>query len=519
MLIAAVLTAAGCGGGTSGGAPSSGGGTSTGGTTSNPTLVSIDATPNNPTIEVGTQVRLTITGHLSDGTSTSSLQPPYFTSSQPAVAAVDSAGNVSALAVGSTTITVTDTTFTTTATITVTPGLAAVTYLYTFGSVPADGVQPANLIQASDGNFYGTAMDGGTGTAPCLGTQGSCGAIFSVSAIGVESVLYSFGANSSDGFWPTELIQARDGNFYGTTVDGGNFGVGTFFKMTPQGSVTILYSFGASASDGITPLVLLEGPDGNFYGITSTGGANSCVQTPGGTNNCGTVFKITPSGVETILYSFGANTSDGVEPNGLMLANDGNLYGTTGTGGANACGSLMLPYDCGTVFKLTLDGTESILFSFGGDPLNGSSPHGQAPQGVLLQASDGSLYGATSGGGANGLNCGIVYKMTLDGTQSVLYSFGSSTGDGCYPSSLIQASDGNFYGTTGSGGAFGGDLMGTAFKITPFGTETVLYSFGPLDLGPSQPHGLLQGIDGNFYGLTTYTTSGFGSLFKLSLTH
>ena len=128
------------------------------------------------------------------------------------------------------------------------------------------------------------------------------------------------------------------------------------------------------------------------------------------------------------------------------------------------------------------------------------------------------MYGATASGGANGLNCGIIYKMTLTGTESVLYSFGSSPGDGCYPSSLIQGSDGNFYGTTGSGGAFGGDLAGTAFEVTPAGVETVLYSFGPLTIAASQPHGLLQGIDGNFYGLTTYSTSGAGALFKLALT-
>jgi uncharacterized protein YjdB len=135
----------------------------TGGSSANPVLVSIDATPANPSLKVGTQAKLTITGHLSDGTTTLSIAPPFFSSSAPTVAPVDQAGNVSALAVGSATITVTDNSFTTTTTITVTPGLASVRYLYTFGSIPSDGVQPAGFIQASDGNFYGSTIAGGQG--------------------------------------------------------------------------------------------------------------------------------------------------------------------------------------------------------------------------------------------------------------------------------------------------------------------------------------------------------------------
>jgi uncharacterized repeat protein (TIGR03803 family) len=523
MFMVALLCLAGCGGGggSTSGTTGGNGGMNTGGSSTNAVLVSIDTTPANPSLAVGKQVKLIITGHLSDGTTTSSVAPPFFSSSAPTVAPVDQAGNVSALAIGSTTITVTVNAITTTTIVTVTAGLASVSYLYSFGLVQSDGVQPAGFIQASDGNFYGSTMAGGAGNA-CSDMEGSCGAIFKMTPAGNETVLYSFGANISDGYWPDGLIQASDGNFYGTTVDGGTYGYGTFFKLTLDGVETLLYSFGASPSDGITPLGLVAGSDGNFYGITSTGGANSCVQTPGAGNNCGTVFKLTPAGVETILYNFGANATDGVEPNGLILANDGNLYGTTASGGTNACGDLPgETSDCGTLFKVTLDGSETVLFSFGGDPLNGSSPHGSAPQGVLFQGSDGNLYGATVSGGANGLGCGVVYRMTLTGTESVLYSFGSSNPDGCGPNGLIQGADGNFYGTTSSGGAFGGDLAGIAYELTPAGVETVLYSFGPLNIAPSQPHGLLQGSDGNFYGLTTYSFpgSGAGSVFRLVLTH
>jgi uncharacterized repeat protein (TIGR03803 family) len=324
----------------------------------------------------------------------------------------------------------------------------------------------------------------------------------------------------SDGFRPNApLIQASDGNFYGTTAEGGTYGGGTVFKMTPGGVETVMYSFGASISDGVVPAALIQGQDGNFYGTTAQGGANYCAAIPGTGNNCGTVFKITPAGVETVLYSFGASAADGFEPFApLVQASDGNFYGTTSSGGA---------YGGGTVFRITPSGVETVLYSFGASPSNGSPPQGFIPQGALIQASDGNLYGTTAeGGSVSGVycqyGCGTVFRISLDGVQSVLYSFAgysASDGDGPAPF-LIQGSDGNFYGTTRSGGAFGGDLNGTAFRITPAGVETVLYSFGPFDTNPSDPGaGVVQGSDGAFYGVTTDSAgpnAGSGTVFKLT---
>jgi uncharacterized repeat protein (TIGR03803 family) len=381
--------------------------------------------------------------------------------------------------------------------------------------VTSDGTQPNGpLLQGSDGNFYGTTRAGGGNT--CLGNPDFCGALFKITAAGAETVLYAFGASVTDGFDPTApLIQTGDGSFYGTTSSGGAHGAGTVFKITPGGTETILYSFGASPSDGAVPSALTLGRDGNFYGTTSSGGSNYCNVIPGSGNNCGTVFMITPGGVETVLYAFGASASDGVEPIApLLQASDGNFYGTTSGGGVNGLG---------TVFKITPAGIESVLYAFGANPMNGAPPQGASPQGPLIQATDGNLYGTTVGGGnANcQYGCGTVFKITVTGTLTTLYSFTGtpgSDGDGPAPF-LIQGSDGNFYGTSYSGGSYGGSGDGIAFQVTPSGTETVLYSFGPLNTNPSSPNaGVIQASDGAFYGITAYGKigSGAGSVFKLT---
>jgi uncharacterized repeat protein (TIGR03803 family) len=309
---------------------------------------------------------------------------------------------------------------------------------------------------------------------------------------------------------------------------GGAHGAGTVFKITADGVETVLYSFGASPSDGAVPAALIQGRDGNFYGTTASGGANYCDVIPGTGNNCGTVFEITPAGVETVLHSFGASASDGIEPMApLVQASDGNFYGTTVGGGVYTTGVA----GAGTVFKITPDGVETVMYSFGGAPSNGSAPQGSTPQGPLIQASDGNLYGTTVEGGnyACRYGCGTVFRIDLNGTLSTLYSFagysfvGNSPSDGYGPAPfLIQGSDGNFYGTTISGGAFGPDLNGTAFRITPAGTETMLYSFGPLGTNPSDPGaGLIQASDGAFYGVTSYSRpgAGTGTVFKLLTTN
>ncbi len=232
-------------------------------------------------------------------------------------------------------------------------------------------------------------------------------------------------------------MQGSDGNFYGTAVVGGANGAGTVFKITPGGTLITLYSFGVS--DGQSPYGgLVQGSDGNFYGTTEFGGAN---------NGNGTVFKITPRGTLTSLYSFAG--SDGANPHaGLVQGSDGNFYGTTEFGGTGQCANR-----CGTVFKITPSGTLTTLYDFAGSD-------GFKPQAGLVQGSDGNFYGTTTGGGANN-GKGTVFKITPSGTLTTLYSFAGS--DGAFPQAgLVQGSDGNFYGTTAGGGA---NFAGTVFRL------------------------------------------------------
>jgi uncharacterized repeat protein (TIGR03803 family) len=198
----------------------------------------------------------------------------------------------------------------------------------------------APLVRGGDGNFYGTTGNGG----PFAG-----GTVFKISPTGVETVLYSF-AGGTDGNLPhAALIQGRDGNFYGTTSNGGTSGNGTVFKMSPTGVETVLYSFAGSTTDGRVPYsALIEGSDGNFYGTTSFGG----------TSDLGTAFKITPAGVETVFYSFAGGTTDGSGGfSSLIQGSDGNFYGTSGRGGTG---------NNGTLFKITPAGVESVLHFFEG---------------------------------------------------------------------------------------------------------------------------------------------------------
>jgi len=411
-------------------------------------------TPANPTLQVGTSLQLFVTGAYSDGTNRDLLGSASWSSNAAQVATVSPGGVVGAVAAGSATITATSGGISTSTTVNVVPvpGQMTLTFIHNF---QGDRQTNGPLFQASDGNLYGTTRAGGANF--CNGGR-FCGTAFRVTPSGAETILYSFGASPLDGFSPLgPLIQGNDGALYGTTSRGGAHGQGTVFRITLGGAYTILYSFGASPGDGAVPVAgLIQASDGNFYGTTASGGANHCFQIPQSGGNCGTVFRLTPAGVETVLYSFGTSPSDGVTPSGSLLqGSDGNFYGTTVNGGANACSSSGATNNCGTVFRITPGGVETVLHSFGV-----SLSDGIAPQGTLIQGSDGAFYGTTvsGGGGQCGqlFGCGTVFRITAAGNLTILYAFATTNGrlDGNGPSPvLIQARDGNFYGTTGHGGA------------------------------------------------------------------
>jgi len=373
-----------------------------------------------------------------------------------------------------------------------------------------NGANPQNvtLIQGTDGDFYGTTYYGGSSNN---------GTVFKITTGGTLTTLYSFCSqtNCSDGYWPSAgLIQAKDGNFYGTTVTGGNarYG-GTIFKITPEGTLTTLYSFCAQTScvDGQGPeAVLLQGSDGNFYGTTA-GGGNA---------NNGTIFKITPSGTLTTLYSFcatNASCPDGGYPTaGLIQASDGNFYGTTESGGLSSY-ACFARYGCGTVFKITPSGTLTTLYTFCSQPNCGD---GLNPIAGLVQAADGNLYGTTFGieespGPPN--PCGTVFSTTLSGTLKTLWNFNNSGGYGCFlEAGLLPTSNEHFYGSTG----------GTIFEVTSAGQITLLYEFGKAGIdNDSDAGGLVQGTDGKLYGTTAFGGSSnnclngqtCGTVFSLTL--
>ena len=299
-----------------------------------------------------------------------------------------------------------------------------------------------------------------------------------------ESILYSF-VDVPDGKFPdaTPILDAK-GNLYGTTTSGGTSNYGTVFKVTPGGAETVLYSFGGPP-DGAGPYTagVVRDKAGNLYGTTGAGGAN----------NQGSVFKLTPAGVETLLHSFVADGKDGVLPiGGLVMDKAGNLYGTTNRGGAASQG---------TVYMVTPSGSETVLHSFA------AGADGCQPYNVTLALYKNALYGTTEGCGVNGY--GTVFKVTLTGTETVLYSFPGTRFDGFQPvAGVVLDKAGNLYGTTVGGGS---SSHGTAFKLTPAGKETVLYAFPQTETdgyGPEAPVALDK--LGNLYGTTLKGGTGSG---------
>ena len=324
----------------------------------------------------------------------------------------------------------------------------------TDGSVPQ-----ALLIFASDGNLYGTTTGGG---------QNGKGTVFKITPSGAFTSLTSF--DGTNGSVPAAaLIEASQGVFYGTTEIGGTNNLGTVFKITSAGTFTGLLSF--TGPNGVTPETgaLLLGKDGSFYGTATVGGQN----------NFGTVFKMTPDGALTNLWSF--HGTDGEGPWGGLAQGPDGFYGTTIMGGANGNG---------TAFKITSTGTFTLLANF-----NGPSPN--ISRHTLTRGNDGNFYGTLSSPSVSDTS-GTIFQMTPDGALKTLATF--NVPNGINPvCSLTLGPDGNFYGTTQTGGA---QNIGTIFMMTPNGYVTTLASFNGSTTGGQPVGGVVFDNAGNLYGTT-----------------
>ncbi len=352
------------------------------------------------------------------------------------------------------------------------------TVLYKFQN---NGIDPANpswtglFAQGRDGNLYSTSQSGGN----------SYGTVFQLTPAGKMTVLRPF--VFKDGVHPEGgLTLGTDGSFYGTTHGG------TVFKITTSRAFKVLHTFNSGTEGSLPKAPPIQGTDGNFYGTTWYG--------KGGEG--GMVYKMTPKGKLTSLYQF--DFTHGSGPIGLIQGTDGDFYGTAQVGGKSRVG---------VVFKITSRGQLTVLYNFDG-------PHGAQPVGPIIQASDGNFYGTTFRGGSG--NRGVVYKMTPGGTLTVIHNFLSSAGQATYPTAgLVQATDGNLYGTASLGSAFGD---GQLFQITPEGKYTVLYNFGKNGgaAGNIPQVTLFQHTNGSLYSDTYYggdpgcVPGGCGVLYSLN---
>jgi len=365
--------------------------------------------------------------------------------------------------------------------------------IYSF-SGGADGNEPlfSGVVRDKAGNFYGTTYAGGAF---------NYGTVFKVDASGNETVLHSFGQKSfgpgNDGRTPyAGVVIDASGHLFGTTYEGGikNIqclkGCGIVFEIDPNSSEKVLYRFTGGTDGGLPFGGVIRDSRGNLYGTTEIGGASGA----------GTVFKVDPSGTETVLHSFAGQPDAQYPEAGLICDEVGDFYGTTSAGGV---------YGLGTVFELDASGHETVLYSFAGS----FNSDGQGPDTALLRAPNGDLYGTTFQGG-NGI--GTVFKVDTSGHETILHAFGSFQNDGAYPESpLAFDSQGNVYGTTIQGGTFGLP-GGVVYEISAEGAYSVVYDFGGKSDGSAPAGPLLPGSDGSFFGTTSSGGSaGPGTVYQL----
>jgi uncharacterized repeat protein (TIGR03803 family) len=357
-----------------------------------------------------------------------------------------------------------------------------------------NGANPScNLVQGPNGNFLGTAPNGGANTN---------GTIFEISPDGsFFTNLYNF-TGGTNGAGPVgALIAGSNGIFYGTTFSGGASNWGTIFQISTNGAFAQLGTL--SGTNGANPIVALaQGANGSLYGSAKYGGPFP--NTTSGGSGYGAIFQFSNSLVTTpVLFA----DTNGANPAALVMGNDGNFYGTTAWGGN--VGSFKLGF--GTIFRLSPDGTFTNLYKFSGGASDGGFPYAN-----LVQANDGNFYGCAFNGGA--YSGGDIFRITPQGQITNLYSFTGGI-DGAYPySALVQGSDGNLYGTTYS---YGYSCDGAIFEITTNGNLTPLVNFtgtSGIALGVNPEGSLVQGSDGNFYGTTYYGgIYNQGTVFRLSL--
>ncbi len=364
------------------------------------------------------------------------------------------------------------------------------TNLIAFG---VNAIPVGSMFQGRDGYYYVVTGAG----------EWEDGEIVRIAPDGLSKNEMSFPPGQSNGpTTPNWIIQGADGNFYGTSGGGGTNGhFGTVFRMDTNGVVTTMHSF--DGTNGCTPYGLLQGRDGNFYGTAYAGG----IGFSNGNNfsGYGTIFEVTTSGTFSTLVWF--DGTNGANPEPMLFGADGNFYGVTDAGGADTNigvdwndGLYVLGY--GVAYVLPTNGNFQVLASFN---------HTNAGQRVspLIQGADGNFYGTTMGGGIYGL--GTVFELTTNQTITTIASFDGTNGTAPY--CLLQAPDGNFYGGTHGHGNI---PWPNIFELTPSGTVTSLFSFGLTD---GWPDGLIQGADGDFYG-TTETgggNGGWGTFFRVSV--
>ena len=381
--------------------------------------------------------------------------------------------------------------------------------------VPNEGGAAGLLVQGMNGNFYGTASNGGNFS---VSTNGA-GTVFEVTAKGAVTVFHTFCSqvNCTDGNKPFGVMQVANGDVYGMTTYGGSrdaseceveglFGCGTIFQIKPTGQFTTLYNFCSQSgcSDGALPATpLVQGRNGNLYGATLSGGISSQAVCGG---PCGVIFTVTTGGKLATLRDFCAQSDcpEGWGPVSLILGNDGNFYGTTWSGGANGAG---------TFYRLTPAGTLTVLHAFAG-PTDGSQVN------VSMQDARGIFYGTAYAGGSQ--TVGTFLEITSHGEVTVLHNFGepSEEQDGANPTGITQATDGNFYGTTTWGGTGNAPFLaecpaiigcGTLFQMTPAGQNTILENFCGRQIcsSGSLPFAApIQATNGNIYGTTGFAGNG-----------